>query len=63
MHSPGIKNTALHLAAREGHSKAVKLLLDDDAKLLLNKAESSFFHEAIHSGRKDVVNTIILHKR
>ncbi|XP_060133733.1 transient receptor potential cation channel subfamily A member 1 isoform X1 [Zootoca vivipara] len=56
-------NTALHLAAREGHAKAVRLLLDDSAKVLLNKNEASFLHEAIHNGRKDVVNTVILHKR
>ncbi|XP_058032168.1 transient receptor potential cation channel subfamily A member 1 [Ahaetulla prasina] len=56
-------NTALHLAAREGHAKAVKLLLDDNAKILLNRAEASFLHEAIHNGRKDVVNAVILHKR
>uniref|UniRef100_A0A670XMQ2 Transient receptor potential cation channel subfamily A member 1 n=1 Tax=Pseudonaja textilis TaxID=8673 RepID=A0A670XMQ2_PSETE len=56
-------NTALHLAASEGHAKAVILLLDDNAKILLNRAEASFLHEAIHNGRKDVVNAIILHKR
>ncbi|XP_042320382.1 LOW QUALITY PROTEIN: transient receptor potential cation channel subfamily A member 1 [Sceloporus undulatus] len=56
-------NTALHLAAREGHAKAVRLLLDDNAKILLNKTEASFLHEAIHNGRKDVVNAVILHKR
>uniref|UniRef100_A0A6J0V738 Transient receptor potential cation channel subfamily A member 1 n=1 Tax=Pogona vitticeps TaxID=103695 RepID=A0A6J0V738_9SAUR len=56
-------NTALHLAAREGHAKAVRLLLDDGAKILLNKTEASFLHEAIHCGRKEVVNAVILHKR
>ncbi|XP_063155461.1 transient receptor potential cation channel subfamily A member 1 [Candoia aspera] len=56
-------NTALHLAAREGHAKAVKLLLDDSAKILLNKAEASFLHEAIHNGQKAVVSVVILHKR
>ncbi|KAM7069870.1 transient receptor potential cation channel subfamily A member 1 [Acridotheres tristis] len=56
-------NTALHLAAREGHAKAVRLLLDYGAKILFNKAVASFFHEAIHNRRKDVVSTVILHKR
>ncbi|XP_053105352.1 transient receptor potential cation channel subfamily A member 1 [Hemicordylus capensis] len=56
-------NTALHLAAREGHANAVKQLLDDSAKILLNKADASFLHEAIHNGRKEVVNAVILHKR
>nr|XP_056710881.1 transient receptor potential cation channel subfamily A member 1 [Euleptes europaea] len=56
-------NTALHLAASEGHAKAVRMLLDAGAKIVLNKADASFLHEAIHSGRKDVVNAVILHKR
>uniref|UniRef100_A0A8V5FV51 Transient receptor potential cation channel subfamily A member 1 n=1 Tax=Melopsittacus undulatus TaxID=13146 RepID=A0A8V5FV51_MELUD len=56
-------NTALHLAAREGHAKAVRLLLDYGAKILFNKALASFFHEAIHNRRKDVVSAVILHKR
>ncbi|XP_037983995.1 transient receptor potential cation channel subfamily A member 1 isoform X2 [Motacilla alba alba] len=56
-------NTALHLAAREGHAKAVRLLLDYGAKILFNKAVASFFHEAIHNRRKDVVSAVILHKR
>lgn len=57
------QNTALHLAAKEGHAKAVRLLLDYGAKILLNKAVASFFHEAIHNRRKDVVSAVILHKR
>lgn len=57
------QNTALHLAAREGHAKAVRLLLDYGAKILFNKAVASFFHEAIHNRRKDVVSAVILHKR
>ncbi|KFW88052.1 Transient receptor potential cation channel subfamily A member 1, partial [Manacus vitellinus] len=56
-------NTALHLAAREGHAKAVRLLLDYGAKILFNKALATFFHEAIHNRRKDVVSAVILHKR
>uniref|UniRef100_A0A8C9F4I0 Transient receptor potential cation channel subfamily A member 1 n=1 Tax=Pavo cristatus TaxID=9049 RepID=A0A8C9F4I0_PAVCR len=51
-------NTALHLAAKEGHAKAVRLLLDYGAKILLNKAVASFFHEAIHNRRKDVVSVV-----
>ncbi|XP_077208275.1 transient receptor potential cation channel subfamily A member 1 isoform X1 [Paroedura picta] len=56
-------NTALHLAASEGHAKAVGMLLDAGAKIVLNKADASFLHEAIHNRRKDVVNVVILHKR
>ncbi|KAL2085161.1 hypothetical protein ACEWY4_018481 [Coilia grayii] len=56
-------NTALHLAAREGHVAAVTLLLERNAAFLLNKSEVSFFHEAVHNGRKDVANAIIENER
>ncbi|XP_044151009.1 transient receptor potential cation channel subfamily A member 1 isoform X1 [Bufo gargarizans] len=49
------KNTPLHIAAREGHSKAVGLLLESGASVTLNVLEASFIHEAIRGGRKDVV--------
>lgn len=52
-------NTALHIAAREGHMAAVKLLLNRGAELILNKSDTSFLHEALQSGRKDVVNAVI----
>ncbi|XP_078397355.1 transient receptor potential cation channel subfamily A member 1b [Cetorhinus maximus] len=52
-------NTALHLAAREGHSDAVCLLLSRGAALTLNKNEASFFHEAIHNKRKGAILAII----
>ncbi|TNM96262.1 hypothetical protein fugu_015923 [Takifugu bimaculatus] len=52
-------NTALHLAAREGHVAAVKLLLSRGATLVLNKSYTSFLHEALQNGRKDVVNAVI----
>lgn len=53
------QNTALHIAAREGHVAAVKLLLNRGAELVLNKSDTSFLHEALQSGRKDVVNAVI----
>lgn len=53
------QNTALHIAAREGHVAAVKLLLSRGAELMLNKNETSFLHEALQNGRKDVVNAVI----
>lgn len=53
------QNTALHIAAREGHMAAVKLLLNRGAELILNKSDTSFLHEALQSGRKDVVNAVI----
>ncbi|XP_034416620.1 transient receptor potential cation channel subfamily A member 1b [Cyclopterus lumpus] len=52
-------NTALHVAAREGHVAAVSLMLCRGAELTLNKNDTSFLHEAIQNGRKDVVNAII----
>ncbi|XP_029779461.1 transient receptor potential cation channel subfamily A member 1 [Suricata suricatta] len=56
-------NTALHFAAREGHAKAVALLLSYDADVVLNKQQASFLHVAIHNKRKDVVLTAIKNKR
>lgn len=53
------QNTALHIAAREGHMAAVKLLLNRGAELVLNKSDTSFLHEALQSGRTDVVNAVI----
>ncbi|XP_078071627.1 transient receptor potential cation channel subfamily A member 1b [Mustelus asterias] len=52
-------NTALHLAAREGHSEAVHLLLARGADLTLNNNEASFFHEAIRNKRKEATSAII----
>uniref|UniRef100_A0A8C8DU18 Transient receptor potential cation channel, subfamily A, member 1b n=1 Tax=Oryzias sinensis TaxID=183150 RepID=A0A8C8DU18_9TELE len=50
-------NTALHIAARAGHVAAVRLMLVKGAELVLNKNHTSFLHEAVQNGRKDVVNT------
>uniref|UniRef100_A0AAQ6IJI5 Ion transport domain-containing protein n=1 Tax=Anabas testudineus TaxID=64144 RepID=A0AAQ6IJI5_ANATE len=52
-------NTAIHFAAREGHVAAVKLMLSRGAELVLNKNDTSFLHEALQNGRKDVVNAVI----
>ncbi|XP_049420957.1 transient receptor potential cation channel subfamily A member 1b [Epinephelus fuscoguttatus] len=52
-------STALHIAAREGHVAAVKLMLARGAELTLNKNDTSFLHEALQNGRKDVVNAVI----
>lgn len=53
------QNTALHIAAREGHTAAVRLMLARGAELVLNKNHTSFLHDAVQNGRKDVVNAII----
>lgn len=53
------QNTALHLAAREGHVAAVKLLMERGAAFLLNNSEASFFHDAVHHGKKEVADAII----
>ncbi|XP_016309980.1 transient receptor potential cation channel subfamily A member 1a [Sinocyclocheilus anshuiensis] len=55
----GDGNTALHLAARAGHVATVRLLLYRGAKIILNKNDASFLHEAVHNGRKEVTNTVI----
>ncbi|XP_040921857.1 transient receptor potential cation channel subfamily A member 1b [Toxotes jaculatrix] len=52
-------NTALHISARAGHVAAVRLILARGAELILNKNDTSFLHEALQNGRKDVVNAII----
>ncbi|XP_037549697.1 transient receptor potential cation channel subfamily A member 1b [Nematolebias whitei] len=52
-------NTALHIAARAGHVAAVRLMLVRGAEFVLNKNETSFLHEALQNGRKDVVNAVI----
>lgn len=54
-----LQNTALHIAAREGHVAAIKLLLARGAEIVLNKNHTSFLHEALQNGRKDVVNAVI----
>uniref|UniRef100_A0A3B4D255 Ion transport domain-containing protein n=1 Tax=Pygocentrus nattereri TaxID=42514 RepID=A0A3B4D255_PYGNA len=56
-------NTALHIAARQGHVAAVKLLLNRGAQLILNKNNSSFLHEAVRNGKKDVANATIENDR
>uniref|UniRef100_A0A8C7YUE0 Transient receptor potential cation channel, subfamily A, member 1b n=1 Tax=Oryzias sinensis TaxID=183150 RepID=A0A8C7YUE0_9TELE len=52
-------NTALHIAARAGHVAAVRLMLVKGAELVLNKNHTSFLHEAVQNGRKDVVNAVV----
>ncbi|XP_041817411.1 transient receptor potential cation channel subfamily A member 1b [Chelmon rostratus] len=52
-------NTALHITAREGHVAAVRLMLSRGAELTLNKNDTSFLHEALQNGRKDVVNAVV----
>ncbi|XP_069559574.1 transient receptor potential cation channel subfamily A member 1b [Brachyistius frenatus] len=52
-------NTALHIAAREGHVAAVRLMLSRGAEITLNKNDTSFLHEALQNGKKDVVNAVV----
>lgn len=49
----------MHIAAREGHVAAVRLMLSRGAEIVLNKNDTSFLHEALQNGRTDVVNTVI----
>ncbi|RXN05753.1 transient receptor potential cation channel subfamily A member 1-like protein [Labeo rohita] len=53
------KKSALHFAAEAGHVATVRLLLYRGAKIILNKNDASFLHEAVHNGRKEVTNTVI----
>ena len=53
------QNTALHLAAREGHAAAVGLLLRRGAQMLLNKSDASFLHEAIQNNRREATEVVI----
>eukprot|EP00063_Salmo_salar_P071140 XP_014045975.1 PREDICTED: transient receptor potential cation channel subfamily A member 1-like isoform X3 [Salmo salar] len=57
------RNTALHLAAREGHAAAVTLLLDRGAQITLNKSDASFLHEAVLNGRKEAAIAVIHNER
>ena len=41
-----LQSTALHMAAKEGHVAAVKLLLGRGAEIVLNMDHTSFLHEA-----------------
>uniref|UniRef100_A0A3Q2C6S8 Transient receptor potential cation channel, subfamily A, member 1b n=1 Tax=Cyprinodon variegatus TaxID=28743 RepID=A0A3Q2C6S8_CYPVA len=52
-------NTALHIAARSGHVAAVRMMLVRGAEIMLNKNDTSFLHEALQNGRKDVVKAVI----
>ena len=54
-----VQNTALHLTSREGHTAAVMLLLERGAKITLNKTDNSFLHEAVFSGRKETMDSVI----
>lgn len=59
----GSQNTALHLAAKEGHAAAVKLLMERGAAFLLNNSNASFLHEAVHHGKKEVADAVIEDER
>ncbi|PWA18222.1 hypothetical protein CCH79_00004232 [Gambusia affinis] len=52
-------NTALHIAARSGHVAAVRMMLVRGAEIVLNKNDTSFLHEALQNGKKEVVNAVI----
>uniref|UniRef100_A0A3B5LX03 Transient receptor potential cation channel, subfamily A, member 1b n=1 Tax=Xiphophorus couchianus TaxID=32473 RepID=A0A3B5LX03_9TELE len=52
-------NTALHIAARSGHVAAVRMMLVRGAEIVLNKNDTSFLHEALQNGRKEVANAVI----
>ena len=58
-----LQNTALHLAADEGHVSAVAMLLTSGAEIAPNKTGERFFDLAIRREHKDVCVAIISHER
>lgn len=59
----GDGDTALQIAARKGHAKAVDFLLTNNAKFDKNDKCLTFIDQAIIHQQKEVLLTIIAHKR
>ena len=57
-------NTALHVAAANGHTEIVKMLLDSGRVLLneLNEFGNTPLHYAALNGKADIVNLLLDHK-
>ncbi|KAK3607524.1 hypothetical protein CHS0354_025776 [Potamilus streckersoni] len=56
-------DTAIHVAAKAGHSTAVELLMTLCAKFEINKDQRTFFDCAIEMKYTDVAYTIVRHER
>lgn len=56
-------NTLLHVACTSGHVEVTKLLLDNEAEILLNNKKMSCLDCAIEQQSSDVVMAIIKHSR
>ena len=57
------QNTALHLAADEGHVSAVTMLMTSGAEFKMNHNGERFFDMAIRKEHKDVCVAIVSHER
>ncbi len=57
------QNTALHVAADEGHVSAVTMLMTSGAEFKKNRAGERFLDLAIRKEHKDVCVAIISHER
>jgi ankyrin repeat protein len=57
------QNTALHLAAMNGHGAAVALLMTLNASFLQNNERAYFIDYAIDNRHKEVTMSIISHDR
>lgn len=57
------QDTALHVAAKEGKTTCVELLLSLGAKLMPNKDGKSFFDLSIEAQDSDVAMAIVRHER
>lgn len=58
-----VQNTALHLAAEEGHVSAVTMLMTSGAEFLRNKEGDHFLDLAIKREHKDACVAIVSHDR
>lgn len=56
-------NTLLHVACTNGHVDVTKLLLDNEAEILLNDNKMSCLDCAIEQQNSDVVMAIVKHNR
>lgn len=57
------QNTALHLAAQEGHSNVIEYLLTSGAEFKINKQQQTFMDMAIKHKQQTALMTVLTHER